>query len=173
MQHRRAHPSEYHCTLVTALLLDSLAIWGFCLCRTAGRGTNQWLTTLLLLSNGPRKAYPQLKNCVVCFRDTKPGALARTVSQMPRVFMIALAIMAAAASMLPFFRPPTINASFETLTVQDHPVNSGPLVNEFLLSGTVHTHLRLISQYMNLPLQCRCKALSRRTYRCHRLSFIY
>jgi hypothetical protein len=54
---------------------------------------------------------------------------------MPRVFMLAFAVMAVAGSMLPIFRPPTINASFETLTVQDHPVNAGTLVNEYLLAG--------------------------------------
>lgn len=72
------------------------------------------------------------------YRDTKPGALARTVAQTPGAFMAVLAIMAVAGSLLPFFSPPSLNFSFETLTVQDHPVNAGPLVNEFLLSGNTH-----------------------------------
>ena len=78
------------------------------------------------------------KNINIVFRDTEPNALTRTVVQIPLAFMFVLAIMAAAASALPFFSPPSINTSFETLTVQDHPVNAGPLVDEFLLSGTTH-----------------------------------
>lgn len=98
------------------------------------------------------------KNMSIACRDTKPSALTRTVVQMPWAFMLALAIMAVTSSVLPFFRPPSINTSFETLTVQDHPVNAGPLVDKFLLSGTTHCHfITWIALFLLPPGLSWCK----------------
>eukprot|EP00892_Ulva_mutabilis_P011332 jgi/Ulvmu1/8571/UM045_0013.1 len=69
-------------------------------------------------------------------RDARPGMVARAVTTYPIPCMLIVLALAAAASVLPFLQPPSINASFETLTVQDQPVNDALSASKYLLSGS-------------------------------------
>lgn len=69
-------------------------------------------------------------------RDARPGLITRAVTKHPIPCMLVVLALCACASILPFLEPPSINASFETLTVQDQPVNDALSSSNYLLSGS-------------------------------------
>lgn len=69
-------------------------------------------------------------------RDARPNFLTRAVTSYPVPCMLLVLALCISASVLPFLQPPSINASFETLTVRDQPVNDALSASNYLLSGS-------------------------------------
>lgn len=62
--------------------------------------------------------------------------MTRLVCKMPALFMLLIILLATAAFVVPVLYAPTINTSFETLTVQDQPVNEAVAASAHLTTGS-------------------------------------